>query len=224
MATYIQSMNAFVLAGGRSTRMGRDKALIEFRGRPLIEHALDKLRALGFAPRIAGSRQDLSAFAPVIPDNYGPDNYTALGPLAGIEAALAAGNEELSLFLPVDLPLLPVEFLRWMSARALQTAALATIPRLQGWPQPLCAVYHRALLPHARAALAASDAKVMRAVEHAAAETHLNIDAFDIETIASSLSPASGWGEASAVHRWFQNLNTPADLQKAALEESPFIH
>lgn len=218
-------MNAFVLAGGQSTRMGRDKALIEFRGRPLIEHALDKLRTLGFAPRIVGSREDLSAFAPVI-----PDNYTALGPLAGIEAALAASShlvasdEDLNLFLPVDLPLLPVEFLRWMAARAEQTAALATIPYLQGWPQPLCAVYHRALLPYARAALAASDAKVMRAVQHAAAQARLNIDAFDIETIASSLAAECGWREVPPVHRWFQNLNTPADLEKAALEESPYIY
>ena len=84
-------MNAFVLAGGQSARMGRDKALIEFRGRPLIEHALDKLRALGFAPRIVGSREDLSAFAPVI-----PDNYTALGPLAGINGTRRAASRRAS--------------------------------------------------------------------------------------------------------------------------------
>jgi hypothetical protein len=80
------------------------------------------------------------------------------------------------------------------------------------------------LLPHARTALAASDGKVMRTVENASSMTKLKIDAFDVENIVSSLDPASGWPEAPLVHRWFQNLNTPGDLQKAALEESPRIH
>jgi len=212
-------MNAFVLAGGQSTRMGRDKALVQFHGRALIEHALGKLRALGFAPAIAGSRQDLAEYAPVI-----ADNYPGSGPLAGIEAALTAGRDDLSLFLPVDLPLLPVEFLRWLVARARITSALATIPRLQGRPQPLCAVYHRALLPDARAALAAGDGKVMRAVEKGAAHAGLKIDAFDVEIIAASLDSSAGWPTAPPLHHWFRNLNTPADIEKATLEESRHIH
>jgi len=207
-------VNAFILAGGQSTRMGRDKALLDFHGRPLIEHALDRLRALGFVPRIAGNRPDLAQYAPVV-----PDNYPGSGPLAGIEAALSASSDDLNLFLPVDLPLLPIKFLRWMTVRARETSAIATIPHLQGRPQPLCAVYHRALLPYARAALEANDAKVMRAVEHAASDTSLKIDLFDTETIAACVE----WAPAPPVHRWFQNLNTPTDLEIAALEESPHI-
>jgi molybdenum cofactor guanylyltransferase len=211
-------VNAFILAGGQSTRMGFDKALLQFRGRPLIEHALAKLRNLGFSPRIAGNRPDLAEYASII-----PDNYPGSGPLAGIEAALAAGNDDLSLFLPIDLPLLPVEFLRWLTARALQTSALATIPRSQGRPQPLCAVYQRALLPYARSALAAGNPKVMRAVEHGASESGLKIDLFDVETVAASLNATADWSPAPLVHRWFHNLNTPADLEFGALEESPHI-
>jgi molybdopterin-guanine dinucleotide biosynthesis protein A len=212
-------MNAFVLAGGQSTRMGRDKALIEFRGRPLIEHALTKLRALGFAPNISGNRPDLARYAPII-----PDNYSGSGPLGGIEAALRASNEDLNLFLPVDLPLLPIAFLRWMATRSRQTVAIATMPRLQGRSQPLCALYHRAFLPHVQSALAIGDGKVMRAVKRASAATGSTIDAFDIETVVSSLSSATAWAEAPPVHRWFQNLNTPGDLEKTALEESTIIH
>jgi molybdopterin-guanine dinucleotide biosynthesis protein A len=208
-------MNAFVLAGGQSTRMGRDKALLEFGGRPLIEHALDKLRALGFAPRIVGSRPGLAAFAEVI-----PDNYPHTGPLGGIEAALQSSNSEQNLFLPVDLPLLPMAFLHWMTGRAERTNALATIPRLQGRPQPLCAVYGRILLPHAQAALAADDAKVMHAVHRAADATGLPVDSFDVETIAA----AQSWEQPIPLHRWFENINTPADFEKAALEHSARIH
>ena len=208
-------MNAFVLAGGQSTRMGRDKALLELAGRPLIEHALEKLRALGFSPRVVGLRPDLNAFAAVIPDIH-PHS----GPLSGIEAALAASDTEQNLFLPVDLPLLPVEFLRWMVERADSTEALATVPRLQGRPQPLCAVYTKALLPYVQAALAADDAKVMRAVERAANGTGLRIDSFDVETIAA----AQSWEQTLPLHRWFENMNTIADFEKAALEQSARIH
>jgi molybdenum cofactor guanylyltransferase len=207
-------MNAFILAGGRSSRMGRDKALVEFRGHPLIEHALGQLRALGFSPRIAGTRPDLTGYAPVI-----DDNYPGAGPLAGIEAALSASHADLNLFLPIDLPQLPLEFLRWMIARAGETSALATIPRLQDHPQPLCAIYHRDLLSHTRLALDAGDRKVMRVVHHAAAAADLKLDCFHIEIIAASFDfPA-----VLPVHRWFQNLNTPTDIQNAALEESPYI-
>jgi molybdenum cofactor guanylyltransferase len=211
-------MNAFVLAGGQSTRMGRDKALIEFHGRPLIEHALVKLRALGFAPAIIGNRFDLEKYSRIV-----PDNYPGSGPLAGIETGLSVSDADLNLFLPVDLPLLPIEFLRWMVIRALESSALATIPRLQGHPQPLCAIYHKALLPHVRASLAAGDGKVMRAIEKASAAIRSKIDAFDVETIAASM-PSSAWPSAPTLHRWFQNLNTPADVEFAALEESPIIY
>jgi molybdenum cofactor guanylyltransferase len=207
-------VNAFVLAGGQSTRMGRDKALLEFRGRPLIDHAVQKLRALGFSPRIAGTRPDLSAYAPVI-----PDNYPGSGPLAGIEAALSASNSSLNLFLPIDLPLLPLDFLRWLVARAGETSALGTIPALEDRPQPLCAVYHRDLLPFARSALAAGDRKVMRVIGNAAVSTGSKLDRFSVEMVAASID----FSPALPPRRWFQNVNTPADLQNTALEESPEI-
>jgi molybdenum cofactor guanylyltransferase len=195
--------------------MGRDKALIELNGRPLIAYALHKLSSLGFSPRIVGSRPDLATYAPVI-----PDNYPRTGPLGGIEAALSASDAEQNLFLPVDLPWLPPQFLRWMIDRVALTNALATVPRLKGRPEPLCAVYSRALLPLAQAALATADTKVMRAVERAAKETGLNIDTFDVESIAA----AQSWDQTLPAHYWFQNLNTPADLEKAALEQSARIH
>ena len=120
-------MNGYVLAGGRSTRMGRDKALLLWNGHPLIAHAVDLLRSAGVEPHIAGSRPDLGAFSPII---Y--DLHPGCGPLSGIEAALARCAEDAALFIPVDLPLLPYEFLREMIERAAITGAVATIPTLLG--------------------------------------------------------------------------------------------
>ena len=186
--------------------MGRDKALLELAGKPLIAHALDKLRAIGHAPRVVGSRPDLATFAPVI-----PDAYPQAGPLGGIASALAVTDSEQNLFLAVDLPAMPTSFLLWLAQRAEMTNAPATVPRLQGLPQPLCAVYGRTLLPQLRAALADGDAKVMRALERAG-----TIDSFDMESVAA----AESW---PSPHDWFANLNTPAEFQRAVLEQSPRI-
>lgn len=213
-------MNAFVLAGGASSRMGRDKALLEFNGRLLIERALDLVREIGLEPRICGSRPDLARFVPVV-----PDNYPGCGPLAGVEAALAASGSDLNLFLPVDLPLLPPAFLQWMITRAKATNAIATIPVIGGLPQPLCAVHSCRLLHGVRAALASRQFKMMFAVHFAAAAAGEAIDVFHVESLAASLIPHS-WPAHPSPQQWFRNLNSPADYDEAllCLEQHRRIH
>jgi molybdopterin-guanine dinucleotide biosynthesis protein A len=199
--------------------MGRDKALLAWRGRSLIEHALHRLHTAGVDASILGVRPDLERFARVI-----PDNFSVRGPLGGIEAALSVTGSELNLFLPVDLPLLPVEFLRWLIDRAQWTQAGATIPRIAGRPQPLCAIYHRDLLTGIRNSLHHGDGKVIRAVESAASATGLPLDAFDVECIDAAQGARAPWLRTIPVHRWFENLNTPEDMARAALEQTPGIH
>jgi molybdopterin-guanine dinucleotide biosynthesis protein A len=200
----------FVLAGGRSTRMGQDKALLSLAGLSLLDLALDKLRALPLAgtPRIAAARSDLSPHAAVI-----ADLHPGCGPLSGIEAALAASAQPLNVFLPVDLPLLPPPFLLWMLQRATITGALMTVPRINGWPKPLCAVYHRDLLGHITASLVAGEHKVMSVVTAAArAHSHAhNIDIFDVELVASSDAQMPAFSPLP-LYRWFHNCNTPEDM------------
>jgi molybdenum cofactor guanylyltransferase len=191
--------SAFILAGGRSTRMGQDKALLRIRGVTLVEQAVAKFRALGLLPRIAGSRPDLAGFAPVV-----EDLHPGCGPLGGIEAALAASDPDLNIFLPVDLPLLPAVFLQWMLARAEITGATATVPLLQGRAQPLCCVLRRSSLPHISRALNEGNFRVMAAITSAG-----DTDLFNVETIAPAQRE---WAAEPPLHRWFQNLNSPKDL------------
>lgn len=198
----------FVLAGGRSTRMGQDKVLLPLAGRSLLEIALDKLRVLPLAgaPRIVAVRSDLSSHAAVI-----ADLQPGCGPLSGIEAALAATAQPLNVFLPVDLPLLPARFLLWMLQRAGITGAMMTVPRINGWPQPLCAVYHRDLRGHITASLRAGDYKVMP-VMMAAARGYLSpIDIFDVELVSSANSALRALSPLPP-HRWFHNCNAPEDM------------
>ena len=206
----LSGAEAFVLAGGRSTRMGQDKVLLPLAGRSLLQIALDKVRILPLAaaPRIVAVRSDLSSHAAVI-----SDLQPGCGPLGGLEAALTASARPLNVFLPVDIPLLPAHFLFWMLERAETTGAVMTVPRINGWPQPLCAVYHRDLLGHITASLGAGNYKVMPVVM-AAARAHSSshpMDIFDVESVSSArpellaLSPLPP-------HRWFHNCNTPEDM------------
>ena len=204
------SAEGFVLAGGRSMRMGQDKALLSPAGRSLLDLALDKLRVLplGAPPRIAAARSDLSAHAAVI-----ADRYPRCGPLSGIEAALAASAQPLNVFLPVDLPLCPPYFLLWLVERAAITGALLTVPRINGRPQPLCAVYHRDLLHHLTQSLLSREHKVMPAVTGAARAQSRppNIDIFDVELVAST-HPQMNAFSPLPLYRWFHNCNTPEDM------------
>jgi molybdopterin-guanine dinucleotide biosynthesis protein A len=194
--------------------MGRDKAMLELAGCPLIEIALGKLRAphLSRAPRIAGSRPDLAKYAALV-----EDIHPGCGPLGGIEAALASSSRPLNLFLAVDVPFLPARFLTWMLERAFVTGAWATFPRVNGRAQPLCAIYHQSLLPRISQSLAAGDYKVLACVTALQERSSMArlIDGFDIELIAAGRPELHDFSPVP-LHRWFENLNSPADL--AALQ------
>jgi molybdenum cofactor guanylyltransferase len=200
-------MNAegWVLAGGRSLRMGEDKAGLLVAGRRLLDHMLGKLRALGLRARVAGLRAPVVENAAEVFTDAHPD----CGPLSGMETALARSEAALVMVLGVDLPLLPTEFLAWMLERALTTGAVVTMPRLLGKPQPLCAVYRRELVPGITAALEAGDYRVMDMVERATAAGRL--DCFDAERVAST----GAWRSAVPTHQQFMNCNTPAELKVA---------
>ncbi|HEX4066100.1 MAG TPA: molybdenum cofactor guanylyltransferase [Acidobacteriaceae bacterium] len=217
-------MNGFVLSGGLSTRMGRDKARLELGGRALVEIALGQLRELGLEVRICGShpglsrsdlsRSDLSDFAPVI-----ADRFTQCGPLGGVEAALHASDAELNLFLPVDLPRIPASFLRWLMERAESSGAVATVPTIEDRPQPLCAVYGRRLRDGLRKSLESGTYKLIAAIENAAAQLGEPVDLFSVETVAATL-PAGTWPLEPRPGIWFHNVNTPADYERLRWGES----
>ena len=201
----IMNAEGWVLAGGRSLRMGEDKAGVMLAGRRLLDHMLGKLRALGLRARVAGLRDPVVENAAEVFTDAHPDG----GPLSGMETALARSEAALVMVLGVDLPLLPTEFLAWMLLRASTTGAVVTMARLLGKPQPLCAVYRRELLPGITAALEADDYKVMNMVERATAAGRL--DSFDAERVAAT----GAWRSAVPTHQQFMNCNTPAELKVA---------
>lgn len=153
--------SAVLLVGGRSTRMGRDKALLPHpvSTRPLILHQLETLEAAGAAEVFLSIRQgadyeQVPASVPRVCDDG------ARGPLAAITLALAAARHPLLLVLAVDLPAIVPATLRRLvdlaRLRATPTACPGVVPIGPTGPEPLCALYPRAAYPVCAAALVAN--------------------------------------------------------------------
>src|SRR5437763_17176932 len=135
----------FVLAGGKSSRMGEDKASLHLAGQTLLDIACHKLLAIMPDVFIVGSRKQLGAEAI-------EDIFADRGPLGGIHAALATGHAQLNLVMAVDLPFVEDKFLGYVAREAKASTAVVTLPRTaDGW-QPLCAVYRRSFLAPAEEA------------------------------------------------------------------------
>ena len=151
-------LNGLVLAGGRSTRMKRDKAGIEYAGRPQLERAMELITPLvdgrAFVSVSAEQRGDpqRSAYATIA------DLTSNLGPIAGIQAALHARPADAWLVLACDLPFLgPATLRHLIEQRARGRLATAYRSRFDGRPEPLCAIYEPASRASIEAWIAAGE-------------------------------------------------------------------
>ncbi|MCX6599817.1 MAG: molybdenum cofactor guanylyltransferase [Acidobacteria bacterium] len=148
---------AFVLAGGASRRMGRDKALLPLAGRPLIEQIARRAAAVASPVTIVGSPAKYQGMGFNVIADRRPD----CGPLAGIEAALEAGLARRNLILACDMPHLDSSLLE----RLFQGDAACVLPETpDGRWHPLCAVWDQSLLPSVRAALDRQEFRVRAAL------------------------------------------------------------
>jgi len=197
----------FVLAGGRSSRMGTDKAQIQLHGQPLAVHALAILRHAGLSASFSGGHPSLAALGPLIPDSLG------LGPLSGICAALASTQSEFSAFLPVDLPLFPPSLLTCLLCHAAITQAPITLTSVNGFPQTFPAVVHCSALPTLERELKSRRLGCFSAFQAAAAAFATTVLVLPVEYLLQSRQIAHP--DSLPASRWFLNINTPADLHFA---------
>jgi molybdenum cofactor guanylyltransferase len=190
----VGDLTAFILAGGWSRRMGRDKAFLELGGRTLLDRAMELANAVSPSVRIVASQEKFLTIARTIEDVF-PD----CGPLGGIHTALASTTTELNLVLAVDSPFIKADFLTYMIAQATQVSALVTVPEAGKRLQPLCAVYRRDFRDVAERALKKKKNK---------------IDALfaDVDTRVISEPEITRVGFSA---KMFQNLNTPEEFAKA---------
>jgi molybdopterin-guanine dinucleotide biosynthesis protein A len=178
---------AFVLAGGQSLRMGRDKALLPLHGRPLLDHVCRTAAAAAGAVTIIGGLERYAYLGWEIFDEDQPGQ----GPLGGIVKALSLGRAELNLVCACDMPLLNAALLQSMFQSAHSMDELCLLPITpDGRAQPLCAIYRAAALPGLAEALGSGRLKMREAL--------------------ASL-PVLSWQVLDQQH--FMNLNVPADCE-----------
>jgi len=179
------SSAGFVLADGRSSRMGQDKAHLPWKGSTLIESvAREVFNAAGSVTLIGPVERYASLGFPVV-----SDKIAGCGPLAGLHAALSTTTAEWNILVACDMPGVTRQLLEELLNAAEASGADALVPQTPGGLEPLCAVYNARLLP---------------AVESAIHSNLLKMHDF-VSTISVRLWPAPD----PAV---FRNLNTPEQL------------
>ena len=156
MADIITPLTGIVLAGGRSTRMGRDKASLPWGDGDLLNTVLAalapvcrRLIVVSNVPRMIG----LAEVAVVA------DRYRGCGPLAGIHAGLLAAGEGYSFVTACDMPYLRADAVAYMAKAA--EGYDAAVPYVDGHFNPLHAVYHHRCLPAVEALLASGRNRVI---------------------------------------------------------------
>ena len=188
----------YVLAGGASTRFGRDKALVELGGKPMLLRMAELLRTVDATGAIVGPPERYAGFGlPMV-----ADRWPGAGPLGGIATALFQTAEtmpgrEWNLILGCDLPLLTREWLKYLADRARASCAHAIVPRTRGGYEPLCACYRTSAAPALAAAIGRGQLKITDA-----------LSALEVEVLDEP-----HWKRFDSAGRLFWNMNTPAEYE-----------
>jgi molybdenum cofactor guanylyltransferase len=175
--------------------MGRDKALLEIAGVPLLVRTARLLESLVADVTVMGTPERYATLGLRV----APDDTSGLGPLAGIVTALRVSSAEWNLIVGCDLPYLNAAWLELLITRALASPADALVPRTRRGLEPLCAIYRARCAAALGAAIAYGERKVTDAVARLAIE---------------NLGPAE-WGSIDREGALFKNMNTPADYEEA---------
>ena len=159
------SFSAVVLAAGRSTRMGRDKALLEIDGAPLWQRQRDVLRAAGAAEIFLSARADQEWLPRA--DGFSAVLFDALstgGPLVGLTAGLERASHGHLAVLAIDLPRIGAAWFTILRAGC--SPGVGAVGRRidagKVYFEPLAAIYPRELMPLAWAALARGELSLQR--------------------------------------------------------------
>ncbi|APB69262.1 molybdenum cofactor guanylyltransferase [Paenibacillus polymyxa] len=152
-------VTGIIVAGGRSSRMGQDKALLEIDGATMLERTYTTLQQV--AQRVVVVTRDNQEYGLSGMETV-PDVFPGMGPLSGIHAGLSASTTEWGMVIACDMPFVQPEVLhdllavtkKWTELQGTRETALqAIIPSIDGRIHPLLAVYHRSVLPSAEECL-----------------------------------------------------------------------
>jgi molybdopterin-guanine dinucleotide biosynthesis protein A len=190
------SLSGAVLAGGESRRMGRDKAMLCLKGEPLWLRQKHVLLESGAQPVTVVRKRGQPPL-----DANGPflyDTVDGAGPLAGLHAALLAGQTHLLAILAVDMPQIDAAWFRWLGSFCQR--GVGAVVRIPAGFEPLAAIYPREALTIVTSHLRSNDRSLQ----------HLVIALVEAHQLVAVPVPESD-------HRRLVNWNAPDDVQDKAL-------
>jgi len=180
----METSAGFVLTGGRSSRMGRDKALLPIEGSVLVERTAQRVRAAAGCVTLIGAPERYAHLGlPVA-----ADLIEDCGPIGGLYTALKIGRADWNLLVACDMPGLTAEFLRELLDAARQSGSACLVPQTDSGLHPLCAVYHRR-----------AEGAVASAIEHKRFKMHDLIKVLEAESLPVAETTQ------------LQNVNTPVE-------------
>jgi molybdopterin-guanine dinucleotide biosynthesis protein A len=188
------------MAGGGSTRFGRDKALVEFGGKPMLARILELAVSVAKEARVVAAPGKYAEFGAEVVE----DRWPGEGPLGGIVTALLYTQENLAVFewnliLSCDMPFLTREWLAYLLQRAAASEAQVVLAHSENGPEPLCAVWRTDAVETLQSAFERGVRKVTQGISHLRAEV---LDERD-------------WKRFDSAGRLFWNMNTTADYEEA---------
>jgi molybdenum cofactor guanylyltransferase len=204
-------VRAYVLAGGASSRFGRDKALVRFGTRPLLLEIVQLAQTCASEVAVVAGAQkyaDLDGNLEIIEDQWPGE-----GPLGGIITALqhtaaTARPAEWNLLLSCDMPFLTAEWLKFLivHARKSEKEIQVILPHSTHGPEPLCACYRTGTAEPLKNIFDRGIRKVTQALKQ----------------VRTEVLDDSVWKRFDSAGRLFWNMNTPADFEEAQrLWETP---
>ncbi len=180
-------ISGFILAGGKSNRMGTDKALLLVQDEPLLKRMIRLIRPFCATIAISGQKNDYAGFnAEMI-----PDLYAGCGPISGVISSLKHSSVEWNLLVSVDVPFINEEFIQYLISQIGQYDCI--IPEHKGGVEPLIGLYNKQILPIIDEMISNGDYKLMRLL------SRLNTRYVDCNNLIKQFP------------RLFYNVNRPED-------------
>jgi molybdopterin-guanine dinucleotide biosynthesis protein A len=186
------NISAALLAGGESRRMGKDKATLLFRGKPLWQIQLHLLQKLEPAEIFVSARTDPAWRPPDV--QFVADDSPSRGPLSGLAAALARMHAKHLLAFAIDMPFMTEKYLRFLCGQI--EPCRGVLPKIDNRAEPLAAIYPQEALANIQSALSGKD--------------------FSLQTVTARLVAAGKLQVmlvSSQERKLFLNLNELADLR-----------
>jgi molybdopterin-guanine dinucleotide biosynthesis protein A len=187
-------ITGIILAGGKSSRMGKDKGTCSFKNKPLVEYAIEALKP--FCGELLLSANNIESYNKYTIEVV-PDEISSIGPLGGMFTCLKKSKTRHNIILSCDTPFITMDLIKYIIENIDSKNKIIAPLHRQNFIEPLCAYYSKDLIPVFEEFIENKNYKLLKILNSVELKT-LRID--------SSLGFYSP--------KLFNNLNTPEDLLK----------